>query len=207
MVHHRYKLTNDYEQKTVESYKMVKTTCRLYSDSGTRVRSGSWTTAHAHLTSSARYEACSRGLLLKPEPSTGPRGRTAAASSSDADCSGLSGQLLLLVLYPCDPTPAYRGGKHTFSLWRVERFYILRKAMQPREASLDPKWRWLHMTPKAVRGCFPLWRGFLTFLASGPKTSLLLFPEAEIFIRGWFLLHTVVKSKHDLRRNPPAMIN
>ena len=105
------------------------------------------------------------------------------------------------------PTPAYRGRKHTFSLRRVQRFCIPRKAMQPREASLDPKWRWLHMTPQAVRGCFLLCRGFLTFLASGPKTSLLLFPEAEIFIRGWFLLHTVVKSKHYLRRNPPAMIN
>ena len=100
MVHHRYKLNNDYEQKTIESCLMVKTMSRLYSDGDAWVRSGSWTTTLAHLTSSARYEACSRGLLLSPEPFTGPRGRAATASSSDADCSGISGQLVFVAALP-----------------------------------------------------------------------------------------------------------
>ena len=100
MVHHRYKLSNDYEHKTIESCIMVRTTCRLYSDGDTWVRSGSWTTTPAHLTSSARYEACSRGLLAGLKPSTGPGGKAAAASSSDADCSGISGQLVFVAALP-----------------------------------------------------------------------------------------------------------
>lgn len=77
----------------------------------------------------------------------------------------------------------------------MERFCIQRKTRQHREVSLHPKWRRLGSIPKAIRGCFLLQRVFPISLASGPKTFLLLFPEAEIFNRWLFLHHTVVKKQ------------
>lgn len=52
----------------------------------------------------------------------------------------------------------------------------------PPKAAPNLKWRLLGMMSKAIQGCFQLQRVFLTSLVCGLKT-LLLFPEAKIFIR------------------------
>lgn len=55
------------------------------------------------------------------------------------------------------------------------------------------KWRLLGMTSKATMGCVLSQRVFLTSLASVLKTLLLLLTEAKVFIRWWFLFHTVAE--------------